>query len=173
MVLRRALLLAFATALLVLIRPTAAQTPQDALQKQIDELKAQQAAMQKDLAEIKALLQALMQNRGASSLPEGASVIIDGAPSRGAAAAKVIVAEVSDYHCPFCRRYTHERMAQLSKDYVLSGKVRYVFLDCPIAQLHPNAFRSHEAAQCAGAQGKYWEMHDKLFASPPQNDAAG
>jgi protein-disulfide isomerase len=173
MIVRRALPLALATALLLLIRPTAAQGPQEPLQKQIDELRAQQAAMQKDLQDIKAVLQALIQNRGGSSLPEGASVVVDGAPSRGSASARVVVAEVSDYHCPFCRRYTQETMPQLMKDYVATGKVRYVFLDCPIAQLHPNAFRSHEAAQCAGQQGKYWEMHDKLFASPPQNDAAG
>ncbi|PYR77098.1 MAG: hypothetical protein DMF86_10180 [Acidobacteria bacterium] len=171
MALRRALPLAFATALLFLIRPTAAQAPQDPLQKQIDDLKASQAAMRKDLDQIKALLQALVQGRGTQPSLEAASVPIDAAPTRGSAAAKVVVAEVSDYHCPFCRRYTQDTMPQLLSDYVSTGKVRYVFLDCPIAQLHPNAFKSHEAAQCAGAQGKYWEMHDKLFASPPQSDA--
>ena len=38
-----------------------------------------------------------------------------------------------------------------------------MFIDYPIAQLHPDAFRAHEAANCAGEQGKYWEMHAQLF----------
>ena len=83
MALRRALPLAFATALLFLIRPTAAQAPQDPLQKQIDDLKASQAAMRKDLDQIKALLQALVQGRGTQPSLEAASVPIDAAPTRG------------------------------------------------------------------------------------------
>jgi protein-disulfide isomerase len=57
-------------------------------------------------------------------------------------------------------------------EYVNTGKVQYVFVDYPIAQLHPDAFRSHEAAACAGDQGKYWPMHDSLFTNPPARDAA-
>ena len=53
------------------------------------------------------------------------------------------------------------------KEYVNSGKARYVFVDYPIAQLHPDAFKSHEAANCAGDQGKYWQMHESLFANAP------
>ncbi len=57
-------------------------------------------------------------------------------------------------------------------EYVDTGKVRYVFVDYPIAQLHPDAFKAHEAAACAGDQGKYWEMHNSLFENPPARDAA-
>jgi protein-disulfide isomerase len=56
----------------------------------------------------------------------------------------------------------------LMKDYVDSGKVRYAFRDFPLAALHPQAATAAEAARCAGDQGKYWDMHDKLFALQPE-----
>jgi protein-disulfide isomerase len=80
--------------------------------------------------------------------------------------------EVSDYHCPYCRRQTLQIMPQVMAEYVNSGKVRYVFVDYPIAQLHPDAFKSHEAANCAGDQGKYWQMHEILFTNSPAKDAS-
>ncbi len=53
---------------------------------------------------------------------------------------------------------------RLVRDYVDSGKLRYVFKNYPIEQLHPGAFKAHVAAACAGDQGKYWQMHDRLFS---------
>jgi protein-disulfide isomerase len=100
------------------------------------------------------------------------TIAISNEPSKGSAAAKITLVEVSDYHCPFCRRQTLQTMPQLMAEYVNSGKVRYVFVDYPIAQLHPDAFKSHEAADCAGEQGKYWQMHDILFTNTPAKDVA-
>ena len=80
--------------------------------------------------------------------------------------------EVSDYHCPFCRRHTLTTQPQIDAEYINTGKLRYVFIDYPIDQLHPEAFKAHEAANCAGDQGKYWEMHAKLFEQPPPRDSA-
>ena len=51
----------------------------------------------------------------------------------------------------------------LKKDYVDMGKVRYMFRDFPLDQMHPRSRRLAEAAHCAGEEGKYWEMHDVLF----------
>lgn len=145
-----------------------------ALKREIQSLKAQQAAMERDLQAIKTLLQALAQRPGPSAGDSFANktIAIDNEPSRGNAAAKVTVVEVSDYHCPFCKRQTQQTMPQLMTEYVNAGKVRYVFVDYPIAQLHPDAFKAHEAANCAGDQGKYWQMHDSLFANPPAREAA-
>src|SRR3989454_11269372 len=61
----------------------------------------------------------------------------------------------------------------LDKTSVDTGKVRYVFRDFPLDQMHPQARKAAEAAHCAGEQGKYWEMHEVLFQSqralaPPQ-----
>ena len=149
------------------------QNPQDevaALRREVQALREQQAQMQKELAAIKNFLQSLLQPRAqAGEMPGivGVSVPTAGEPALGSATAKVTVMEVSDYHCPFCKRQTQQTFPQLQAEYVNTGKVRFVFVDYPIAQLHPTAHRAHEAAACAGDQGKFWEMHASLFAQPP------
>jgi protein-disulfide isomerase len=90
----------------------------------------------------------------------------------GSASAKVTIMEISDYHCPFCKRQTQQTFPKLVEEYVKTGKVQFMFVDYPIAQLHPTAARSHEAAICAGEQGKYWEMHVSLFTEPVAKDDA-
>jgi protein-disulfide isomerase len=140
------------------------------LKREIDALKAQQAAMQKDLDAIKAFLQQLLRQPAPNKLVD-ASVSIAGEPSRGSSTAKVTLVEVSDYHCPFCRRHMQTTQPQIDAEFVKTGKVQYVFIDYPIAQLHPDAFKAHEAANCAGDQGKFWEMHAKLFATPTREPA--
>ncbi len=85
-------------------------------------------------------------------------------PFKGDRNAKVTVVEFSDYHCPFCGRFSRDTLPQIEAEYIKTGKVKYVFRDFPIASLHPRAFKAHEAGHCAGEQGKYWEMHDRLFA---------
>jgi protein-disulfide isomerase len=141
-----------------------------ALKREIEALKAQQAVMQRDLATIKAFLQQFVPKLAEEALVN-ATVAVAGEPARGSASAKLTMVEVSDYHCPFCRRHTLQTQPQIDADYINTGKIRYVFIDYPIDQLHPNAFKAHEAANCAGDQGKYWEMHNKLFANPPPRDA--
>ena len=149
------------------------QNPQDevaALRREVQALREQQAQMQKELAAIKNFLQSLLQPRAqAGEMPGivGVSIPTAGEPALGSATAKVMVMEVSDYHCPFCKRQTQQTFPQLQSEYVSTGKVRFVFVDYPIAQLHPTAHRAHEAAACAGDQGKFWEMHASLFAQPP------
>lgn len=149
------------------------------LRKEIQALKIQQDAVQKDVQAIRAMLQSLLQPR--AQAPQGVpaedqfvdkTIAVAGEPTRGSASAKVMLVEVSDYHCPFCRRQNQQTTPQLLTDYVNTGKVKYAFVDYPIAQLHPDAFKAHEAANCAGDQGKYWEMHQSLFANNPVKDAA-
>ena len=55
-------------------------------------------------------------------------------------------------------------MPQIERDYIKTGKVKYVFRNFPIESIHKEAFKAAEAANCAGEQGKYWEMHARLFA---------
>jgi protein-disulfide isomerase len=161
-------------ALLSLSPPPSQSDDVAALRREVQALRAQQAAMDRDLQTIKSLLQQLAQGQsGAQADPFASKTIaITNEPAKGSPSAKVTVVEVSDYHCPFCRRQTLQTMPQLMAEYVNSGKVRYVFVDYPIAQLHPDAFKSHEAADCAGDQGKYWQMHDILFTNTPAKDAA-
>jgi len=139
-----------------------------ALKREIEQLKAQQAAMQKDLDAIKSFLQQLLREPDQARLVD-ASVVIAGEPAKGSSTAKVTLVEISDYHCPFCRRHMQATQPQIDAEYVNTGKLQYVFIDYPIEQLHPDAFKAHEAANCAGDQGKYWEMHAKLFTTPTKD----
>ncbi len=149
------------------------------LRREIQALKSQQDAVQKDVQAIRAMLQGLLQPRGQAQAAGPAAddfvnktIAVAGEPVRGSASAKVMLVEVSDYHCPFCRRQNQQTTPQLLTDYVNTGKAKYAFVDYPIAQLHPDAFKAHEAANCAGDQGKFWEMHQSLFANNPVKDAA-
>jgi len=77
--------------------------------------------------------------------------------------APVTMIEFSDYQCPFCLRYFNDTLEKVKANYVETGKVFYVFKDFPITQIHPQAPKAAEAAECAGEQGQYWAMHDRLF----------
>lgn len=90
-------------------------------------------------------------------------ISLEGAPSLGERSAKVTMVEFSDYQCPQSSRYFNLNMRQLVKEYVETGKVRYVFRDFPIESVHPLALKAAEGARCAGEQGKYWELHDRLL----------
>jgi protein-disulfide isomerase len=150
----------------------------EALKREVAALKTQQTAMMRELQAIKNLLQNLAQPRQQAQGPEvpglvGQTIALAGEPTMGNQSAKVTIVEVSDYHCPFCRRSAQQTFPQIVTDYVKTGKAQYAFVDYPIAQLHPDAFRSHEAAACAADQGKFWEMHLNLWTGTPVRDVEG
>ncbi len=82
----------------------------------------------------------------------------------GSENAPVTIVEFTDYQCPFCRKYHTETFAQLKKNYIDTGKVRFVSRDLPL-DFHPNAQRAAEAAWCAGEQNKYWELRDTMIVN--------
>jgi protein-disulfide isomerase len=82
-------------------------------------------------------------------------------PSRGPAAAPITIVEFSDFECPYCGR-AEETVSEVLRVY--GDKVRLVYRDLPLPN-HRYAPKAAEAAHCAGDQGKYWEMHAKLFAN--------
>jgi len=145
---------------------SAASTKQEVmdLREEVSALKAGQESMQKDLDEIKKLLQS--GARGAPPAqpafePKVASV--EGAPFMGKYDAPVTLMEFSDYQCPFCSRHYRETMPTLVKDYVETGKLRFVMRENPIQSIHSRAMPASLAALCANDQGKYWEMHNIMF----------
>jgi protein-disulfide isomerase len=83
-------------------------------------------------------------------------------PSKGLDTAPVTLVAFSDYQCPYCSRI-EPVFKQLEKKY--GSRLRMVYRDFPLSQIHPNAIKSAEAAECAKDQGKFWEMHDKLFSN--------
>lgn len=90
------------------------------------------------------------------------NVEADDDPFLGPEDAKVVIIEFSDYECPFCKQLFEDMLPQFKKDFIETGKVKYVFRDFPLG-IHKNAENGALAANCAGQQGKYWEMHDLLF----------
>jgi protein-disulfide isomerase len=148
-----------------------AQAPRDtardltAVSAELARIKADLEIVKGQLGQVLRLLsQRPIQGAAAPSGPVRASVA--DAPFLGRTDAPVTVIEFSDYECPFCQRFFATTLPAIKREYVDAGKVRYVFRDYPLDQLHPRARKAAEAAHCAGEQGQYWEMHDALFRSP-------
>jgi protein-disulfide isomerase len=95
--------------------------------------------------------------QGRLTLPVGARDHI-----RGPATAPITLLEYGDYQCPFCGE------AAPIVDEVqrrLGDKLRFVFRNFPLTEMHPHAEHAAEAAEAAAAHGKFWEMHDALYAN--------
>ena len=103
--------------------------------------------------------------------PSRAQVSVDDDAVLGKSDAPVTMIEFTDYQCPFCERHFTQTYPQIKKDYVDTGKVKLVVRDFPLS-FHENAQKAAEAAECAGEQNKYWEMHDKLFQNQQALDVA-
>jgi protein-disulfide isomerase len=136
-----------------------------ALRKEVESLKQGQEAIQKNVQIIKDIL------TGKQPPLENVSVNTEGAPFLGEKNAKVVMVEFSDFQCPFCGRYNTQTYSQVMDEYVKTGKVKYVFRDFPLESIHPLALKAAEATRCAGEQGKFWEMHDRLFKNQQALDA--
>jgi protein-disulfide isomerase len=150
-------------------QPASAQRPkpqQDELKKEIEAIKQSQAELQNELREIKKLL--LLFTGGRAPSPEPArpeTINIANSPSLGEKGARLVVVEFSDYQCPYCSRFFRDTMPQIEQDYINTGKVKYVFRNLPLESIHPFAIKAAEAADCAGEQGKFWQMHRRLFSN--------
>lgn len=83
--------------------------------------------------------------------------------SRGRANAPVTIYEMSDFQCPYCREFALETLPQLEREYVATGKVRFVFVNFPLTQGHPYALLAAEVGMCAAIQGAFWRFHDLAF----------
>ncbi len=83
---------------------------------------------------------------------------------QGSSAAPLWVIEVSDFQCPYCKQWHDQTYTAFLNQYVKTGKVRLAYVNFPLG-IHVHAFPAAEAAMCAGAQDKFWPMHDALFAT--------
>jgi protein-disulfide isomerase len=83
--------------------------------------------------------------------------------TRGSPTAPVTVYEMSDFQCPFCLRFTLETFPTLEREYIQTGKVRWVFINFPLVERHPNAEPAAEVAMCGARQGRFWPVHDLLY----------
>jgi len=99
-----------------------------------------------------------------SGLTDSISAAADRGRIRGSADATVWLIEVSDFQCPYCKQWHDASFAAIDNEYVKTGKVRMAYLNFPLS-IHPNARPAAEAAMCASVQGKFWQLHDALFAT--------
>lgn len=81
----------------------------------------------------------------------------------GSENAPITMTEYSDFQCPLCHKYFTETYPTLYKDYIKTGKVKYVFKYFPLKNIHAQANLAALAAECALEQNKFWEMHDQIF----------
>lgn len=76
--------------------------------------------------------------------------------------APVTLVEFADFQCPYCRKFQAETFSELKKNYIDTGKVRFISRDLPL-DFHPYSMKAAEASRCAGDQDKYWEMRNALI----------
>ncbi len=89
-------------------------------------------------------------------------VSLENDPRLGSAKAAIGIVEFSDYQCLACRAFHREQFPRLKKEYVDTGMVQMIHKDLPL-RTHAQAVPAAMSAHCAGAQGRFWEMHDALF----------
>jgi protein-disulfide isomerase len=87
---------------------------------------------------------------------------------KGAANAPVTLVEYGDFECPYCGA-AHVIIKKVQD--IMRDRLRFVFRHFPLTQIHPHAQPAAEAAEAAGAQGRFWEMHDVLYENQPKLDA--
>ncbi len=111
----------------------------------------------------------ILQNQLPTEQPRPpVKISADNDPIMGDPNAPITIIEFSDFQCPFCARFHVQTLPSIYEEYIDQGKVKLVFRDFPIQSIHPNALPASVAAECANDQGKFKEMHDKLFEN--QND---
>jgi protein-disulfide isomerase len=76
----------------------------------------------------------------------------------------VAIVEFSDFECPFCGAHARGTFPGIKSKLIDSGQAKYVAMHFPLEQIHPRALKAAEAAECAGRQGRFWEMHERLFS---------
>ena len=96
-----------------------------------------------------------------SAAPSG-KISLSGAASKGSDSAKIVLVEYSDFQCPFCRTFYTQSLGQIEKDFVETGRVKFIYKHFPLS-FHPSAQPAAEAFECARDQGKEWEVHDRIF----------
>jgi protein-disulfide isomerase len=142
--------------------------------KQADELLQQNREVLNELKQIHQLMerQVAGQARPAAAAPPPPDdkvrvEIKSGAYSIGRADAPLTLVEYSDYQCPFCRQFHIATFEEIKKDYIDTGKLRYVSRNFPL-DMHENAPRAAQAALCAADQGKFWEMRHVMIVNANQ-----
>jgi protein-disulfide isomerase len=84
--------------------------------------------------------------------------------SKGRPGAPVTVYEMADFQCPACRQFALTTFPAIERDYIQTGKVRWVFVNFPLSSIHKHAVIAAQVAMCAARQRRFWPVHDALYA---------
>lgn len=125
-----------------------------------------------ELRQIRQLLEKQQAGGTAAQQPQEptrATVATAGAFSIGSKDAPITMVEFTDFQCPFCYRFHVSTFGELKKNYIDTGKVRFVSRDLPL-DFHPNAMQAAEAGRCAGEQGQFWPMRERMAGDPEHLD---
>jgi len=99
------------------------------------------------------------------------NIVIRDAAALGSPAAPVVIVEFGDFQCPSCALVAQQIAPPLKARYVDEGLARWVYMHLPLAAIHPFAVEAAQAAECAGTQGRFWELYSALFARQALVDA--
>jgi protein-disulfide isomerase len=161
----------FVVTVLAVVAALGALAPPWAAAQQDTITRDQAGEILNELRQIRQLLerQAAAPAAGAARQPAEARVTVGAGtmPAMGRSDAPVTIVEFTDYQCPFCQRYHTTVFEQIVKNWVNTGKVRYVSRDLPLP-MHENAASAALAARCAGEQNKFWEMRHGLIVNANQ-----
>lgn len=120
--------------------------------------------MLKELRQIRQLLERLTQAQPQAPQPTSAKLTNLKGYALGRPDAPLTMVEFTDLQCPFCRQYATATFAEIKKNWIDSGKLRYISRDFPLDS-HPQALAAARAARCAGEQGKFWDMRFSLVTN--------
>jgi protein-disulfide isomerase len=101
--------------------------------------------------------------------PKRAKLTLQAVQMLGNKDAPLTMVEFTDFQCPFCKQFYTSTFAELKKNYIDTGKMRFYSRDLPL-DFHPDAMRAAEAGRCAAEQGQFWKMRDLMAANPDKLD---
>jgi len=89
---------------------------------------------------------------------------LEGVPFLGEEDAEITMVIYDDFQCPFCARFEQQAWLKIKEEYIDTGKAKFYYKHFPLG-FHPQAQLAAEATECAHDQGKFWELHDTIFAN--------
>jgi protein-disulfide isomerase len=125
------------------------------------------------LDELRQIRQLLEQQAKTSApkeeAPKRAKLALQSAQMLGNKDAALTMVEFTDLQCPYCKQFYSTTFAELKKNYIDTGKMRFYSRDLPL-DFHPDAMRAAQAGRCAAEQGQFWKMRDLMAADPDKLD---
>jgi len=117
-----------------------------------------------ELRQIRRLLEKDAHTAEIADPAGGVRMNLEGGPWLGNKDAPLTIVEFTDYQCSYCRSFHMATFGELKKKFIDTGKLRFASRDLPL-EFHSNAEKAAEAARCAGDQGQFWQLRDRLISN--------